>query len=498
MAEEELRERNERLELAHQQVETERQRYEDLFELAPDGYLITNLNGVIVECNRAAAVLLDRPKQHLAGKPVAAFVSLKDRPAFRRQLPLLQQLERAGEWELALNARGNAHVYAGVTVALVRDTQGNPAALRWLLRDLTQRKQAEAALRGSEARHRFLTDHAQDAIYLFRFRPEPHLEYVSPAIENITGYAPQEFYDDWRIARKLIHPDDLPLVDRHADKLQDLPSPTAVRLLHKHGEVVWVEQRTTLVRDHSGASVFVEAIVRDVTARVRTEVQLEKLRTEFLSVLAHELRTPLTAIKGSASIGLSGDTPPTVREARELFQIVDEQANRLREFINGILDITQIETGLLNLKTEKVEAATLVKDACAAFAKGGTAHKVLVELPDGLPPLKADKRRVAQVFSNLLSNAAHVSPPSEPITISAHLQDDGVLIQVRDRGRGIAPEQLPLLFHKFYKIDAREDRGSGLGLAIAKGIVEAHGGRMWTESAGEGEGASFYFTLPTA
>ncbi len=112
--------------------------------------------------------------------------------------------------------------------------------------------------------------------------------------------------------------------------------------------------------------------------------------------------------------------------------------------------------------------------------------------------MKADKRRVVQVLSNLLSNAAHVSPPSEPITIFAQSQDDGVLIQVRDRGRGIAPEQLPLLFRKFYKIDERGDKGSGLGLAISKGIVEAHGGRIWAESAGEGEGASFSFTLPAA
>ena len=151
----------------------------------------------------------------------------------------------------------------------MRDQEGNPAALRWLLRDLTRRKQVEAALADSEARHRFLTEHAQDAIYLFRFVPEPHLEYVSPAIEKITGYAPEELYRDWTSLVRLVHPEDQPLLDRYAQDVEELATPTTVRLLHKSGETVWVEQHATLIRDETGKPVAVEAIVRDVTERVR-------------------------------------------------------------------------------------------------------------------------------------------------------------------------------------------------------------------------------------
>ena len=491
-----MRDAAEQIQSAYEQADLERQRYTDLFEFAPDGYLITDLRGVVRESNRAAATLLDRPVQRLVGKPLANFVAPEDRSLYRHRLPLLRRLERASEWELALTTPGGAHVYAGVTVALVRDHYGNPVALRWLLRDVTRHKRAEAALAESEARHRFLTEHAQDAIYLFRFVPEPHLDYASPAIARITGYPSDDFYRDWTVLRKLIHPEDTETLDRYLRNPEEFATPATVRLLHKSGEVVWVEQYATLIRDDAGKPVAVEAIVRDVTERVKTEAHLERLRTEFLVILAHEFRTPLTGIKGSAAIGLSPDTPPRPREAQELFQIIDEQADRLRELLSNLLDVTQIESGLLALNREEVDTAALLREVTEAFAKGGEAHGVVLELPGSLPRLSVDRRRIQQVLGNLLSNAARVSPAAEPIVLSAWREKGTVLVQVRDHGRGIPAEKLPLLFRKFYKVDEIADKGTGLGLAICKGLVEAHEGRIWAESAGKGNGATFTLALP--
>jgi signal transduction histidine kinase len=152
--------------------------------------------------------------------------------------------------------------------------------------------------------------------------------------------------------------------------------------------------------------------------------------------------------------------------------------------------------GLLALNSEEVDTATLLKDARDTFVKSGETHKVVLELPEPLPRLKVDRRRVQQVLGNLLLNAAHVSPTAEPIVLSAEPREGVVLVQVRDRGRGIPTDKLPLLFHKFYKVDEIADKGAGLGLAISRGIVEAHGGRIWAESPGRGRGATFNFTLP--
>ena len=495
-AKEELNDATARLHFDNQQADLERQRYQELFELAPDGYLETDLRGIIRRCNRAAATLLDLPIGSLTGKSLAGFVAPEDRSLYRRRLLVLRQLERASEWELALKAAGGARVYAGVTVALVRDREGNPAALRWLLRDVTRRKRAERALAESESRHRFLTEHAQDAIYLFRFVPKPRLDYISPAISRITGYEPGEFHKDWTLLRKLIHPEDAETLDRYLWNPEEFATPVTVRLLHKGGEVVWVEQHATLMRDDAGRPVAMEAIVRDVTERVKAEAQLERLRTEFLVILAHEFRTPLTGIKGAAAIGLSSDTPPKPREAQELFKIIDEQAERLRELMSNLLDVTQIESGLLDLNREEVDTPAMLREASEAFARSGEVHKVVLEVPGSLPPLNVDKRRIQQVLSNLLSNAAHVSPATEPIVLSAWREDETVLVQVRDHGRGIPADKLPLLFRKFYKVDELTDKGPGLGLAICKGLVEAHGGRIWAESEGRGNGATFIVALP--
>jgi signal transduction histidine kinase len=151
---------------------------------------------------------------------------------------------------------------------------------------------------------------------------------------------------------------------------------------------------------------------------------------------------------------------------------------------------------MLVLNLENVDMAAILREVSDAFGKGGERHRVVVEVPGALPHVKVDRRRVQQVLGNLLSNAAHVSPAAEPIVLAAWGEDGNVLVQVRDRGRGIPPDKLPLLFRKFYKVDETADKGVGLGLAIAKGLVEAHGGRIWAESPGQGDGAAFTVALP--
>lgn len=140
----------------------------------------------------------------------------------------------------------------------------------------------------------------------------------------------------------------------------------------------------------------------------------------------------------------------------------------------------------------------IVEEAGATFARTAGDRSVSVFLPPSLLPVVADHRRIGQVIANLLSNAAKASPPGAPIALSADLRDGEVMVRVHDQGRGIPLDKLPLLFRKFSQVHESGGRGTGLGLAICKGIVEAHGGRIWAESAGQGEGATLSFTLPIA
>ena len=228
--------------------------------------------------------------------------------------------------------------------------------------------------------------------------------------------------------------------------------------------------------------------------------ELAKLRAEFLGMVSHELRGPLTSIKGSAvTLRESLDTLDPA-ETVQFVGIIESQANRMRDLIGELLDVARIETGSLSVALEPVAVESLVDEARSAFLSSHEKRNVVVDVEPGLPSVVADRRRVVQVLGNLLSNAARHSDDSSVIELSAARKDGYVSICVVDQGRGVPTERLPLLFQKFVRINAEEGEreGSGLGLAICKGIVEAHGGRIWAESRGPGLGTSFTFTIPAA
>ena len=229
---------------------------------------------------------------------------------------------------------------------------------------------------------------------------------------------------------------------------------------------------------------------------------LERQRAEFLGLVSHELRTPLAAIKGSAAAVLGAAPALAQAEVQQFFRIVDTQADHMQGLIGNLLDAGRIEAGTLSVTPEPSEVAALVERARSTFLSGGARHGVRIDLPQALPAVMADRERIVQVLSNLLSNAARHSPESSPIRVEAAHDGAHVAVSVSDEGRGVPPEMLGQLFRKHVALAGGDAEGgigaSGLGLAICKGLVEAHGGRIRAESAGLGRGARFTFTLPVA
>ena len=264
------------------------------------------------------------------------------------------------------------------------------------------------------------------------------------------------------------------------------------------GHAVTTVINATPIFSREGAVVSVVATVQDMTPLE----DLERLRAEFLGMVSHELRTPLTIIKGSTATVLGAPSAVDTAEMRQFFQIIDEQADHMRGLISDLLDVTRIEAGTLSVAPEPTDLAAMVDEAREAFLRGGARNSVEVDLAPDLPRIGADRQRLAQVLNNLFSNASKYSPDWSAIGVSASVQDTYVAISVSDKGRGVPAERLPHLFRKFSRIDSDDlDRrigGEGLGLAICKGIVEAHGGRIWAESEGPGLGTRFTFTIPAA
>ena len=230
--------------------------------------------------------------------------------------------------------------------------------------------------------------------------------------------------------------------------------------------------------------------------------ELERMRAEFLGIVSHELRTPLISIKGSTATVLGASPAPEPSEMLQFFRVIDDQADHMRGLIGELLDHGRIVTGTLSVSPEPAAVAALVDQARSTFVTGTGRHTLNIDLPEDLPRVLADRARIVQVLSNLLSNAAKYSPESSPIRIAAAREGVHVAISVTDKGRGVPPDRLSHMFRK-YAAPVGGDRerggaGAGLGLTICRGLVEAHGGRIRAESGGLGQGTRFTFTVPVA
>ena len=278
-------------------------------------------------------------------------------------------------------------------------------------------------------------------------------------------------------------------------------------------ETVRAEEMTLSVPDGRSITTLVNATpIRAADGEVESMVvtlqdlapleELERLRAEFLGIVSHELRTPLLSIKGAATTVLDASPPPDPAEMLQFFRVINEQANRMRGLIGDLLDHGRIVTGTLSVSPEPAEVAVLVDQARRTFQSGAGSRALCLDLPEDLPWVMADRVRIAQVLNNLLSNAARHSPESSSIRVSAARDGVYVAVSVTDKGQGVPPDRLPHLFRKHAAAtDGERDSGpggAGLGLAICKGLVEAHGGRIWAESGGAGCGTRFTFTLPVA
>jgi PAS domain S-box-containing protein len=234
-------------------------------------------------------------------------------------------------------------------------------------------------------------------------------------------------------------------------------------------------------------------------ARLFHEAQeATRARDEILAVVAHDLRNPLNTVMMAAGLMMESSSPDRPQERRNA-EIVRRAADRMNRMIQDLLDVKRMESGQLWLDPRPEPVAGLISDTIEMLRPlaAGSSIRVEAHLVPDLPPVLADATRINQVLSNLVGNAVKFTPRDGLITISAERGDGEVRFSVIDTGPGIPAEQLPHIFGRFWQAKASDRRGIGLGLAIAKGIVEAHKGRIWVESS-VGLGSTFYFTLPMA
>jgi two-component system sensor histidine kinase KdpD len=239
--------------------------------------------------------------------------------------------------------------------------------------------------------------------------------------------------------------------------------------------------------------------------------QSERLKSALLDAVTHDFRTPLTSIKASATAMLAdlqtserNNAPPQLvnEDRKEMLQVIDEEADRLDRFVEGLTKLARIDAGDMRLNLEPASVEEIVTTALRLAEPRTRTHRMEVWVDD-LPLITVDEHAISESIYTLIDNAAKYSPPESTITVRGTQKDESsVVISVEDRGPGIRAELRERVFQKFFRamrdgdVTDRRIAGSGMGLAIARGIVEAHGGQIWVEDAEGGAGAKFVMELP--
>ncbi|WP_341528392.1 response regulator [Nostoc sp. UHCC 0302] len=519
--------------LAETALKESKASYQQLVELCPEVIFIAS-DGKFVFLNSTAVELLGatHPNQ-LLGKKVLDLVYPNSQAAFSDRLQYIRETNQAIPLNEQQFLRLDGTVIDLEIVAAPFNYHGNPA-VQVVARDITKRKQTEAALhransqlelrvaertaelitvnqqlqlelderqrtqeelRFSQARFARILDIADDAI--ISIDGLQRITLFNQGAEKIFGYSAPEVIGK---GLDLLLP--LRFAEAHRHHVVDFSkSPSPARRMGERQEIYGRRKdgsefpaEASISKLEINEEIFYTVILRDITDRKL----IERMKDEFVSVVSHELRTPLTSIHGSLGMLTSGLLPTDSEQGKRLLQIATDSTERLVRLINDILDIERIESGKAKMQPEICNIADLIAQAVNVMQPLADKAGVTLSISTLSMQLCVDPDRIVQTLTNLLSNAIKFSSAGSTVWLMAQQQADQVLFTVQDTGRGIPTDKLESIFERFQQVDSSDSRnhdGTGLGLAICKSIVQQHGGHIWVESL-LGKGSNFYFTLP--
>jgi PAS domain S-box-containing protein len=513
-----------------------------IVESSEDAIISKDLDGTITSWNRGAQKLYGYAAEEIVGRPISVLIA----PGHEDDFPVIMQRlaggERVEQYETVRVCKDGRLLDVSLTVSPIRDAMGRIQGASKIARDITQRKRAEEALRRQTERLRLLWEAA--AVLLTAEDPDVMLRRLFAEIGEHVGvdvyfnYMVNDSGDALRLtswegisveqARHITHlefgqavcgtvalhrrPIIATCIQQSDDAKVQLVKAFGVRAyacnpLLAGDRLLGTLSFASRLKDQFDADevAFLETICKYVTVayeRLRLLKELkeaDRRKDDFLAMLAHELRNPLAPIRTAVKVlHLKGSDVPEARGAR---QIIDRQVEHLTRLIDDLLDVSRITLNKLALRQQPVELSEVITAAVESSRSfiEQRGHELTVSLPPEPVCVNGDLVRLAQVFLNLLNNAAKYTEHGGRIWLTAERQQDHAVVRVTDTGVGIPADKLPRLFEMFYQVDASLERahgGLGIGLSLVRRLVEFHGGSVEARSDGPGKGSEFTVRLP--
>jgi PAS domain S-box-containing protein len=526
-----LRRQATELEHAHRLLEAERERFRELFEVAPEGHIVTDPSGTIREANRGAAALLNIPVDYLHGKPLAVFIDPEERRSFRIRLYRARVDSGEEAWPALLVPRGGDALRVLLAASPLLDVRGNVTGIRWLIRDVSNRRAALVWDRTPAVILRSAIDALSSHIAVvnadgtivtvnraWRDAPNPggvfdsadagsnYLELCTDAIAN------------GRVGASAVHAAVLRVLQGDAPRGDALYSDRAAGPTDREGRKPesWYSLRVTRCEGPEPAMAVVThedvtaerhayeqetALLTERSARSAAEAA-NHAKSEFLTTLSHELRTPLNAIGGYAQLlemGVRG--PVTPQQAEDLRRILRSEQHLLG-LINELLNFSRVERGDVPLVLAGVPIHACILDVLELIAPQANAKSIVVtvECRDENLAALADAEKLRQILVNLLTNAVKFTSPGGAVCIDCTGDEERVKIRVHDTGIGIPRAKQSVVFDPFVQVHRGSGaslEGVGLGLAISRGLARGMGGDL-TVTSEPGTGSTFELSLSRA
>ena len=461
--------------------------------------------GRIVSWNPGAERLFGYAEPEILGQHLNVLFTPEDRAAGipEREIASAAAKGRASD-ERWHQCKDGGRFFASGVVTPIFDEENKLRGFTKIARDITERKQAEEAVREAAVRLKAIVETAVDGIITIDQRGI--IESMNPAAERIFGYTHEE-----AVGRNVTMLMTGPEQSEHDQYLENylrtgqqkiIGTIREVRGRKKDGSIFPMELAVSETR--LGVRRIFTGIVRDITDRKRMEEALrdaDQRKDQFLAMLAHELRNPLAPISNAVQImQLEGPNGPNFRWSTE---VIEDQIKHMTRMVDDLLDVSRITRGKVDLQKETIALAEVVDLAVEASRPliEDYRHQLTITLPPEAIIVEVDPARLAQVLSNLLNNAAKYTDEGGQISLSAETAGDEVIIRVRDNGIGIPTDLLSRVFDLFTQADrtlSRSRGGLGIGLTLVRSLVELHGGRVTALSGGLGQGSEFMVRLPRA